>query len=41
MLPKCEQCNLILSTEDYILGAYNVCKKCTNKNYKDFIKKGL
>ncbi len=41
MLQECEQCKKPLNTEDYFLSVHNVCKKCTNKNYKDFIKRGL
>ena len=41
MLQECEQCKKPLNAEDYFLSVHNVCKKCTNKNYKDFIKRGL
>ena len=37
---KCEQCKTELNAEDYFLSVHNVCKKCTNKNYKEFIKRG-
>jgi len=37
---KCTQCNTELNAEDYFLGVHNVCKKCTNKNYKRFMKVG-
>ncbi len=38
---NCEQCKKELKAEDYFLSVHNVCKKCTNKNYKDFINRGL
>mgnify|MGYP003125669118 FL=1 len=38
---NCEKCKTELNAEDYFLSVHNVCKNCINKNYKDFIKRGL